>query len=290
MSDLNLSSTIIEEDLDLDETEKLLKFIQNKTGMVFNPRLHTVVRKSFNNIKNISKANDKKSFLQAITNGTKKLEAQALFESLTVHETMFFRDAKYFNFLEKVLFPSIIENNKSKRSINIWVAAGSSGQEAYSILMLLFEKFPEIKDWSINIYSTDISQKIIDKADTGIYEEHEIKRGLPDEYKSKYFDKVDESKLQVKQNYRSKIHFKVSNLVEDFSLIVPNIDFISCRNVLIYFDEHTKNDIVKRLSEKVNPDGYLILGQVDYINSKLPSPSFEYRMLEAFPFYRRINI
>lgn len=271
-------------ELNVDETETLLSYIQDKTGMIFAPRLHPTVRKQFDKVRKIHNAGNKDAFLKALVAGYRQREAQVLFESLSVHETMFFRDAKYFHFIETFMLPKIIENNRDHRSLTIWIAAGSSGQEIYSILFLIYEKFPELKTWKLNLYSTDLSGQIIDKASKGIYEIHELNRGLTEEQKMRYFKKVNDS-WQIQEEYRSKVIFKVSNLKDNFEAHVPAADFISCRNVLIYFDSETKADIIKRFSQKISPKGFLLLGQVDYINSKPPSVNFEYKMEGGFPFY-----
>lgn len=286
MSELELN---VDAELGVAETEKLLDYIKSKTGMVFAPRLHAVVRKQFETVCKISKERNKEAFLKALTAGTKKLESQVLFENLTVHETMFFRDAKYFSFMQDFMFPKIIEQNRIKKSLSVWIAAGSSGQEVYSILFMLYDKFPELKSWAINLYSTDLSSQIIQKAKEAVYENHELNRGLPEGCLKQYFKQIGEKHWQVKDEYRSKVSFRTSNLVEDFSADVPNVDFISCRNVLIYFNDETKKSIVKRLADKINLNGFLLLGQVDYINSKLANENFEYKMENTFPYYRRIK-
>jgi len=289
MSNMDLTTLCANEELSVTETEELLEYIKIKTGMIFAPRLHSLVKKQFDNIKDISGAKDKNTFLKALTTGLKELESQALFESLTVHETMFFRDSKYFGFMEQFMIPKLIKENQMKKSLSIWIAAGSSGQEIYSILIMLYEKFPELKGWNLAFYSTDLSSKVIDKAKQGIYETHEISRGLPEEYLNKYFNKNDDKHWQVKDTYRNKITFKTSNLVKDFYADVPSVDIISCRNVLIYFNNETKKDIIERLSKKININGFLLLGQVDYINSKVPSENFEYKTEGIFPYYHRLT-
>ena len=203
MSNIQATTFSIDEELTISETELLLDYIKSKAGMVFAPRLHSLVKKQFDAIKNLSKAKNNGEFLRALLSGSKELEAQVLFESLTVHETMFFRDSKYFNFMEKFMLPKIIKENQAKKSLSIWIAAGSSGQEIYSILFMILEKFPELNSWTLNLYSTDLSSKIVKKAKDGMYESHEIGRGLPEGFLNKYFTKIDEKFWQVKDIYRN---------------------------------------------------------------------------------------
>lgn len=276
-------------ELSFEQTERLLEFVKSKTGMVFASRLMPWVMKQLNQIFQASKAPNLDLFLQELYAGRRPMEAQALFDGLTVNETMFFRDKKYFDFMANKMFPDIIKNNQLRRSLSIWVAAGSSGQEAYSILFTLLENFPLIKGWNIQIYSTDLCTEVIKKSQEGKYEKHEVGRGLDDIRLQKYFTPVDDRYHQVKKEYRDMVRFSTSNLVQDFSGAVPDVDFISCRNVLIYFNDTTKADIIRRLAKKAKTKGYLILGQVDYINAKIPPEGFEYKIEGTFPYYHRLT-
>ncbi len=267
------------------QLEKLVTYIAAKTGMVFASRLKSWVIKQFETVFKESGVPSLDVFLMALTNDQLRNESQALFERLTVHETMFYRDAKYFEFLRTTMFPKLIESKKTHKTLSLWVAAGSSGQEAYSILFTIFNNFPELVNWNIKIYSTDISTAIIKKAKEGTYESHEIERGLDEVSLNKFFNKLNEKYYQVKAEYRSKVTFMASNLVENFSHLVPSMDFISCRNVLIYFDQETKMDIVKRLTQKLNPNGFLLLGQVDYINCKLEVKDIKLERQGSFPYF-----
>lgn len=277
------------ENLELTETqlETLLEYIKSKTGMVFAPRLRSWVSKQFIEVFQTSSETLFPMFFTSLVGDKKKYESQVLFERLTVHETMFFRDKKYFDFIETTMIPDLIKAKQATKSLSIWIAAGSSGQEIYSIYFKLLEKFPELKTWNLSLYSTDLSQAIVDKAKNGTYEAHEIGRGLDEDILKKYFKQVDNKSWQVQDDIRNKVTFRRSNLVEDFATHVPDVDFISCRNVLIYFNDETKADIIKRLAKKVKPGGYLILGQVDYINCKEAPVTFNYNMEKTFPFFKK---
>ncbi len=277
------------EDIELSnvQLESLLDFIKHKTGMVFAPRLRTWVSKQFAELYKNSSETNFTAFFDSLLADRKRYESQVLFERLTVHETMFYRDKRYFGFLENNLFPDLIAAKETTKSINIWIAAGSSGQEIYSIYFRILDKFPQLKTWNLSLYSTDLSQAIIDKAKNGIYETHEVNRGLGEDGLSKYFKQIDNKSWQVKDEIRRKVNFKRSNLVEDFASHVPDMDFISCRNVLIYFNDTTKADIITRLAKKVRNGGYLILGQVDYINCKEPPQGMKYNMEQTFPYFKK---
>lgn len=267
---LNLKSLEQHEITD-EQYEKLKGLIHKKVGMVFGQRLETWVKKQVTQVFVKSKDDDLDKFVDKLVANRDQGCAQETFESLAVHETMFYRDKKYFAFMREIVFPTILEQNKGTKEINLWIAAGSSGQEAYSILFTLCEHFPEIFDrWKINFYSTDLSNKIIEKASAGIYEVHEMNRGMEDDLKRrKYFEQIDSKSWQVKREYRRMLTFKQGNLVEDFHGL-PRFDFISCRNVLIYFSDDVKSDIIHRLGKKTKDGGFLLLGQVDLINGTVP--------------------
>lgn len=283
-----LESTVSSNDINQDQYDLFLTFTKSKTGMVFSSRLHSWVKKQIDEIfKAQERVKDINSFIAKIVGGQSADLAQKIFEKLTVHETMFYRDKKYFKFLNTYALPRIIENNKSSKGANFWVAAGSSGQEIYSILFTIYNNFKDMYNWSLNMHSTDISKAIVDKAKEGIYESHEMGRGMDDSVeKNRFFNQINDKQYQVKDEFRKRISFSTSNLVEPFTS-VHSYDFISCRNVLIYFNEETKADIIQRLAKKIKPGGILCLGQVDYINYKIPPAGFEYKMLEGFPFFQR---
>lgn len=272
-----------------DEVDKLLNFVKDRTGMIFAQRLRPWVLKQVDLVFSQTKETNISQFVSQLISGQKKLEANALFDSLTVNETMFFRDKTYFNFMTDIMFPQIIEQNRISKSIRIWIAAGSSGQEAYSILFLLHSKFPSLYEWDVQVLSTDLSHEVVEKGKKGIYEKHEIERGLSPEQLEKFFNKIDETHWQVKTDYRNKVIFKQSNLVDEFRCTVPMADFISCRNVLIYFNDETKHDIIRRLAERVSKNGFLLLGQVDYINAGPVPEGLKYSTHVTFPYYRNIT-
>lgn len=267
-----------------EQYTKLKEMLHKQVGMVFTPRLDAWVKKQVVDVFKASEGIDFDNFITRLINSPGTEEAQKTFESLTVHETMFYRDKKYFKFLREVAFPQLIEQNKAKRELNLWIAAGSSGQEAYSILFTLADEFPEVfNSWTINFYSTDLSHQIVAKADLGIYEIHEMNRGMEDEFKrQRFFAQQCPKTWQVKDNLRKMLTFRQGNLVESFATL-PNFDFISCRNVLIYFSDNVKADIINRLGKKVNPGGFLLLGQVDLINGTVPD-ACEQKIQDLFPY------
>lgn len=179
-------------------------------------------------------------------------------EAMTNTETYFFRDLYPFELLKKSLIPELMNRRAHNRRLNIWCAAASSGQEPYSILMLLRDQFPSLSDWEVNLLATDISKKMVDRCDKGRYSQMEINRGLPAAYVVKYFDRRG-VEWQVKEELRRMIKVRQMNLAQSWPAL-SMMDIIFLRNVLIYFDIGVKRIVMDRIRKILQPDGYLLLG------------------------------
>lgn len=179
-------------------------------------------------------------------------------EALTTNETSFFRDLHPFETLKTKILPELIKTRQSTKELNIWCAASSSGQEPYSIAMLIQENFPTLFNWKINFIASDISEKMLNRCRSGTFSQIEVNRGLPAALLIKYFDKSGPVWI-IKKELRDKINFQHINLSEKLPYL-PGMDIIFLRNVLIYFDIGMKKKILKQLRSVLKPDGYLFLG------------------------------
>lgn len=179
-------------------------------------------------------------------------------EAMTTNETSFFRDIYPFELLKKNVLPELIKRRVTLRQLNIWCAAASSGQEPYTILMLLRENFPELFTWKLNFIATDISQEMLERCREGCYSQLEVNRGMPAPLLVKYFQKVG-NEWQIKEELRRMIELRQMNLAQAWP-ILQAMDIIFMRNVLIYFDIETKKAILARVRKTLKPDGYLFLG------------------------------
>lgn len=184
-------------------------------------------------------------------------------EAMTTNETSFFRDGKPFEQLKTTVFPALREKRAITKTIRIWSAACSSGQEVYSIAMTALEENTKTPGWHYQLVATDIAQKVIDKAQDGIFSQFEVQRGLPIQYLMKYFSQLPDNQWQLKQDVRSMVQFRLVNLMENFTAQMGVFDVIFCRNVLIYFDEATKAQVLTRLHQCLAPDGVLYLGSAE---------------------------
>jgi len=177
-------------------------------------------------------------------------------EAMTTHETLFFRDVVPFDALRTGILPLLIEQRKSTRKLAFWSAAASSGQEAYSLAMLLLEA--GLGGWNIQILGTDLSEQILARAREGRYMQIEVNRGLPASYLLKYFERQGLD-WQIRDSVRRMVTFEPFDLRKSMQAKGP-FDVIFCRNVLIYFDVETKKKILGELRGALFPGGYLVLG------------------------------
>lgn len=187
----------------------------------------------------------------------------AVVDAMTTNETLFFRDQTPFNLFRDVILPERLAANAASRSLRIWCAAVSSGQEAYSLAMLIDEFRERLAGWKIEILGTDISSDILERARTGTYSQFEIQRGLPIQMLLKHFQQHGD-KWQVSQRIRSMVEFKQHNLLERNDQF-GRFDVIFCRNVLIYFDVPTKVKVLEQLAPRLVPDGAFLLGVAETV-------------------------
>ncbi len=182
-------------------------------------------------------------------------------EAMTTNETSFFRDIHPFETLKGFTFPDLIEKRKDTKELNIWCGASSSGQEPYTLAILMRENFPELQSWKINYIASDISNEMLDRCRNGIYSQLEVNRGLPATMMVKYFERHG-TEWQVKEDMRKMIDFRITNLSGNWPLM-PKLDLVMMRNVLIYFDVEMKKTILGKVKKHLKPDGYLFLGAAE---------------------------
>ncbi len=184
-------------------------------------------------------------------------------EAMTTNETFFFRDKVPFDHFRDAIVPEILQARANRKSIRIWCAAGSTGQEPYSLAMCLKEMSAVTTGWRIEILATDLSQEVLEKSKAGLYSQFEVQRGLPIQMLVKYFKQIGEL-WQINPDIRAMVQHRQLNLLHDFSQLGV-FDVIFCRNVLIYFDQETKINIFNRLAKATEPDGFLVLGAAETV-------------------------
>jgi chemotaxis protein methyltransferase CheR len=182
-------------------------------------------------------------------------------DAMMNNETWFFRDHLPFEAMRQVMIPELTVERASSRHLTLWSAASSSGQEAYSIAMLLMEHFGGLPGWTVSIVGTDLSTAILERARGGRYSQLEVNRGLPAKYLAKYF-KREGADWVLSPEIRRMVEFRELNLTKPWSAL-PKFDIVFFRNVMIYFEVEKKREILTRLVSAMKPDGYLLLGAAE---------------------------
>ena len=200
--------------------------------------------------------------VQKMKGGAASIVTQVV-EAMTTNETFFFRDKVPFDHFREMIVPEILKTRAGRKSIRIWCAAGSTGQEPYSLAMCLKEMGAALAGWRIEIIATDLSQEVLEKSRAGIYSQFEVQRGLPIQMLVKYFKQTGEF-WQINPEIRAMVQHRQLNLLHDFSQL-GNFDVVFCRNVLIYFDQDTKINIFNRLHRLTEADGFLVLGAAETV-------------------------
>ena len=246
------------EDFDL-----LSKLLKQRSGLMLNKdksylletRLMPVARKhGYMGLDELSQAVRSKNDEKLIIDIT---------EAMTTNESLFFRDTKPFDLFKNILLPKLMESRASTKRIRIWSAASSSGQEPYSLAMMLKEDAAKLAGWRIEILATDISVEMLDKAKSGLYTQFEVQRGLPVQFLVKYFKQTGD-KWQLDPMIRSMVQFREFNLLKSPASL-GIFDVVYCRNVLIYFDQPTKGKVLGAIAKQMPKDGALFLGGAETV-------------------------
>ena len=187
----------------------------------------------------------------------------AVVEAMTTNETFFFRDRLPFEHFRDAMLPALLVSRAREKRIRIWCAAASTGQEPYSLAMELRRLRGAFEGWRFDIVATDLCGDVLERAKSGVYSQFEVQRGLPIGLLVDHFTQVGEQ-WQISPELRAMVQFRPLNLLNDFSAL-GNFDIVFCRNVLIYFDQVTKADVLNRVARQIPDDGFLVLGAAETV-------------------------
>jgi chemotaxis protein methyltransferase CheR len=201
--------------------------------------------------------------VRALMLGNADVLMTAVVEAMMTHESFFFRDKVPFDHFRSTIMPALLAARKTTRTIRIWCAAASTGQEPYSLAMCLRELEHKVAGWRIELLATDLGNDVLEKAQQGLYSQFEVQRGLPIQLLIKHFTQVGEL-WQIAPDIRAMVKYQQLNLLSDFARF-GRFDLIFCRNVLIYFDTETKIGVLNRLARSMAGDGYLVLGAAETV-------------------------
>ena len=246
--------------LDYDYLRKLLK---DRSGLVLSADKQYLVESRLLPLA-------RKSGLSNLTDLVAKIKAPGaeplivdVVEAMTTNESFFYRDKIPFEHFRDFMMPSLLKARAAQRRIRIWCAAASTGQEPYSLSMILKEMAAQVAGWRIEIIATDLSNEVLEKARAGLYSQFEVQRGLPIQMLMKYFTQAGET-WQISPEIKAMVQYRSLNLLSDFGHL-GQFDIIFCRNVLIYFDQPTKVDVLERMARMTDHDGYLVLGAAETV-------------------------
>jgi chemotaxis protein methyltransferase CheR len=232
--------------------EQSANLIDPSRNALFDTRLTPIAR--------LSGADNLEDFVNMLKAGRPAHLHRAVAEAMTINETSFFRDMRPFEMLRQILIPRLMEGRMERR-LRIWSAASSTGQEAYSLAMMITEHFPEIASWDVKIVGTDISRHVVDYAQKGRYRRLEVNRGLPARMLLKYMTRHGEE-WEVSPQIRSMCEFHYANLCAPLPLL-PTFDLVLLRNVLLYFSQQDRRTLFREIHRKLSPAGYLVLGNAE---------------------------
>ena len=249
-----------------EDFRKLTNFIKSEYGITLQEKRQLVTSR----LSTMVEAEGFKDFSQFVANLLKERDPQKIeqvLNRLTTNYTFFMRETEHFDFFTKVIMPELVRKYEKKRSIAIWSAGCSSGEEPYNLTMCIKDYLGlQASRWDTRILATDISQKALAKAKQGIYE---VPDTVPTAWRKKYFKKVEGSRYAVSPEVRSNVIFQTFNLMDPIKFRTK-FDVIFCRNVMIYFDQPTKDALVRRFYDATNPGGYLMISHSENLSKDAP--------------------
>lgn len=234
------------------------KLVREQCGLILEPGKEYLVKSRLWPVAQKHQFADVDQLIERLRAAGLKEMVTEVVEAMVTTETSFFRDVHPFETLRKIVLPQLIERRRSQRQLNIWCAASASGQEPYSIAMLLHEYFPELAGWQIHLSATDISQEMLTRSRAARYSQVEVNRGLPIQLLLKWFRQEGGSWL-LDDRVRHSVRFSHLNLVQSWPAM-PAWDLVFLRNVMIYFENEAKSLILARVARLMRSDGYLVLG------------------------------
>ncbi|GAB4147183.1 MAG: protein-glutamate O-methyltransferase CheR [Planctomycetaceae bacterium] len=243
--------------------EYLSNFLLGTSGLSLGPGKEYLMESRLIPLAQSLDLDDIGQLVEALKSGSDPRIESAVTEAMTTNETSFFRDKKPFEELRETILPELINLKQDSKSLRIWCAAASTGQEPYTIKMVLKEHFPELDNWNIELVATDIDTGVLKRAQEGIYSQFEVQRGLPVKMLMKYFEQSEKG-WKIVDDLKDRITWKSLNLLNDFSNLGV-FDIVFCRNVLIYFQNETKKDILERICQRMYGHGYLFMGAAETV-------------------------
>lgn len=249
-----------------DEIQKFCDFFYRKTGISFSSAKRYFIEKRILKRMDVTGHASFRTYFTSVRFAASADELQELINSMTVNETYFFREEHQFDALTGAILNEIAGNRKTRDPINIWSIPCSTGEEPYSIAIKLLEEWPMIDDVDVRIMASDIDTKVLEAAERGVYNERSISR-LPKAYRDKYFASAGAHSYQLSNDLIECVERAVFNVSDRQAFAgLPKVDVIFCRNMLIYFDDVIRRQVISSFYDQLNPGGFLLLGHSESIS------------------------
>lgn len=250
------------------EFQHLSAYVKNNYGINLSEKKKSLV---VGRLQNILLEHNFKNFSQYydyILSDTSGEAVTGLINKITTNHTYFMREPEHFNFFKNKVLPFLENSVQGAKDLRIWSAGCSSGEEPYTLAMIISDYFGEEKLWwDTRILATDISMKVINKAKAGVYSDEQV-NAIPKIWKLKYFEKIDENNWRIKESIKKEVIFRIFNLMNKSFPFKKKFHVIFCRNVMIYFDNETKDNLVNKFYEYTEPGGYLFIGHSESLNKE----------------------
>jgi len=264
--------------------ERFFRMLESHTGIAMGNEKAYLLAPRLSQIAQKNGFADHVSLIKELVSQPIGLLHGVTFEAMATHETMFFRDKYPFQAIKDVLLPQLIHAKRDSKQLSIWCAAASTGQEPYSMAILLRESFPALSDWDVKIHATDLSERALSQARSGIYSPSEMQRGLSAGQISRYFTRLASGHYQINPDLCQRIQFENVNLIKPWQLR-PKSDLILMRNILIYFNQEKKHMVLSKMRDQLSDaGGFLMLGASESI---LFDASFKMHRSERVTYYSK---
>ncbi|MEA4987064.1 MAG: protein-glutamate O-methyltransferase CheR [Anaerovorax sp.] len=244
---------------------RLVQFVQKNYGINLLQKKHLIESRLASTIKSKGFTSFSQ-YVEYILNTNNPKDLEILLNKLTTNHTFFMREHSHFDFFRDTILPNIEKSKLSKKTLSIWSAGCSSGQEPYTLSMILFDYFKNKPGWDTRVLATDISMNVLSQAKEAIYTKDDIKE-LPQSWQRNYLTALNEDQYTFVPKIKNNVIFKEFNLMNPIQFKLP-FDVIFCRNVMIYFDQPTKDALIQRFYKATNPGGYLLIGHSETLNKE----------------------
>ncbi|MCR4429608.1 MAG: protein-glutamate O-methyltransferase CheR [Tepidanaerobacteraceae bacterium] len=275
-------------DINTRQFQQIRDLINKKSGIFFEEKkVYFLKRRIEERIKQ-NGLSDMDEYISFLKYGDDGNEFQKLIDEITINETYFFREFEQLKAFAEECLPEILEIKKKRKekSINVWSAGCSTGEEPYTIAIILNEMLENIVLWDVFILATDINKRVLEIAKKGVYESRSLKQ-VAGPYISKYFTPVDEEKYKINDASKMLVSFKHGDILESDAMVPDNFyDFIFCRNVLIYFDEVSRKQALEIFHKKLKYNGFIFLGHSESVGRI--TDSFTCRKMKNYYVYQKL--